>query len=155
MKPSFFDEILAELSDYLSADRMKRVDDGGRYAQAISKAFPTGINRIDWSKVPGAISTSITTGKVPEARRQQLQQFLRDALLSVGVGESETIIWVGDSTEFVLEMSVATLSESIGILCSYPQHAYVIPSDARWCLNYTIEGEIYFGCAPERKPRRR
>ena len=145
MSQSFFDKILAELTSYLASNRLERVDDGGRYAESINQAFPIGINRIDWSKVPSAIFSSVADVREPEARIQKIQQFLRDVLSSIPVGEGDTVIWVGDSTDFVLEMPVATLSECIGILFSYPQHAYVIPPDASWCLCITMEGELCFG----------
>jgi len=47
-----------------------------------------------------------------------------------------------------LAMSIATLSECSGILFSYPQHAYVIPPDASWCVSVTMEDELWFGWAP-------
>jgi len=153
MNQSFFDGILVELAAYLASNRVVRVDDGGRHAEAISQAFPIGINRIDWGKVPSAIFSSVADVKEPEARQQRMRQFLRDAFSSASVGEEDRVVWVGDSTDFVLEMSVVTLSECVGILFSYPQHAYVIPPDASWCLSLTMEGELCFGRTPTKRHR--
>jgi hypothetical protein len=75
-----------------------------------------------------------------------------------GILTGEEVVWVGDSTDFGLCMTAATLLECFPRLFSLPQHSYALPRDGSWCLNYVMEGELFFARAPENavsRPSRR
>jgi hypothetical protein len=66
-----------------------------------------------------------------------------------GVESAAHVVWIGDNTDIALEMSAEALLEFFPVLFSFPQHSYVLPADGAWCLNYVLEGELFFAKAPK------
>ena len=125
----------------------------------IEKRFPAGLNRIAWEKVSSKQYEEIfpvaTGGKKTEeiearlsARRDHVVRWMQ----SEGISASAEIVWVGDSTDFGLCMTVSTMLECFPRLFSLPQHSYALPRNGAWCLNYVMEGELFCAKAPEKKP---
>ena len=44
-------------------------------------------------------------------------------------------------------MTIGTLLECFPEIFALPQHTYVLPETGSWCLNYTMEGQLFFGVA--------
>lgn len=123
----------------------------------VEKRFPAGLNRIAWEKVRSKQHEEVfpvaTGGKKTEdiearlsARRERVRSWLRDESILA----DEEVVWVGDSADFGLCMTVGTLLEWFPRLFSLPQHSYALPRDGSWCLNYVMEGELFFAraCKP-------
>ena len=145
-----------ELGDYFSSGRITKVIDSGPLEEALSKRFPFCLNRVDWNKIPehayrAAESKADDGNESPEAYFERcapiIRSFILDALGSAGAGEQDRLFWLGDATDFALEMRGETLVEVCSILFSYPQHNYIIPQNGAWCISYTMEDELYFGFA--------
>ena len=63
----------------------------------------------------------------------------------VSGGVDEKIVWIGDGCDLRLAMKKETFLDCYPILFASPQHSYVLPLSCDWCLNYTMEGHLYFG----------
>lgn len=116
--------------------------------------YPIGLNRIDWRGVRDHLVYDVLlptggsmTAHEHEKKLAECRGILCDWLKSNSIGLQEQIIWLGDDCNVALHMTIDTLLESYTKLFSWPQHHYVLPPSVEWCLNYTIEGQLYFGKA--------
>ena len=114
--------------------------------------YPLGINRIDWNGVKNVISFDVLPLSNSEigiaAEREKLLSLSNDILnifKTNNIGISEPIIWVGDDTEFSLHMTVGIFLQIFHLLFPTPQHHYIINQAGDWCMNYTMEGQLFFG----------
>ena len=153
-----------ELGEELSSGRLSILRDSGPLFGLLGKRFPIGLNRIAWERVKEKQLIEV----LPEPRQiashelrallAEHQATVRQWLEDEGVSKDARVIWLGDMTDAALEMSRDDLVEFFPVLFSFPQHSYVLPRDGCWCLNYVMEGELFFGRAPEttvNKPSRR
>jgi hypothetical protein len=64
--------------------------------------------------------------------------------------EERVVIAIGDSAmEEAVSLPLGVLRASIRDFLELPQHLYVLPEDASWCLSFTMEGDLAFGHAPK------
>ena len=68
-------------------------------------------------------------------------------LAEYSIGDEDRVIVFGDVSRVALHMSVGTLFDCSEVIFLSPQHVYVIPSSGEWCLNYTMEDQVWFGRA--------
>ena len=122
----------------------------------IEKCFPAGLNRIAWEKIRAKRYEEIfpvaTGGKATdeiEAGLSGRRESVRTWFQNEAIAMHDEIVWTGDNTNFGLCMTVETLLECFPALFSLPQHSYALPRDGSWCLNYVMEGELFFAKAPE------
>lgn len=153
-----FEYLREELESELRSGRVSVAGDPDQFFALLGKRFPVGLNRIAWEKVSNRRSVEV----LPEPRaissdelrtllvpcRDDVQSWLDDVELEE---TGDQVVWIGDSTDAALAMSKSALLEFFPILFSFPQHSYALPRDASWCLNYVMEGELFFGrAAPNR-----
>lgn len=148
--------LLGELELPLRSGVICRINEPGRYAALVNQRFPFVLNRIDWSKIPGYLllpAAPKTNDEMRnpdryfERRATEFHAFINDAAAKHGIGMETPVLFMGDGNSFVLRMAFAALVEYSTRLFSYPQHAYVIPMNGEWCLNYTFEDDLFFGFA--------
>jgi len=151
----FDDDIQELIAAWLASGTIRPFDDGQPVFDTIERQFPIGLNRIAWEKVSSKQREEIfpvaSGGKQPEdverrlgACRERVASWLR----TDGVALDAEIVWVGDNTDGGLSMTVETMLACFPKLFSLPQHAYVLPLDGAWCLNYVMEGELFYARAP-------
>ena len=120
----------------------------------IEKRFPVGINRIAWERVRAKeyaevfpVATGCKKTEEVEERLVLHRNQVRRWVESAEIAADDMVAWVGDSTDIGFRMSVETLLACFPRLFSLPQHSYVLPKDGAWCLNYVMEGELFFAKA--------
>lgn len=151
------EELLDELALWVSTGAiLLRADEG--WWQLLRSKYPAGIGMLDWAAVPGHRSnySAVTHipvegihGSVPVLQHvDEIANFLREFASAANMSASDTIIVLGDGiSQQALEMSFDTLLEVFPVLFSYPEHIYLITTDAQWCFAYTFEFEMHFGRA--------
>lgn len=153
--------MLEEIRGPLEDGIMRRNVDFDLWASRLSKAFPFGLNRIQWERVPNHILL-VPVPRDPEERRNpesyfrrstvRIREFVTKRFADEKIDLNEEIIWLGDSLSFALQLTVNSFLTWCHVLLSYPQHSYSIPKDVSWCLNYTWEDELFFGRAKTLRP---
>ena len=151
---SFADDDAEEILHDLSVWILKGDIDANRENQSlfdlIETKYPIGLNRIDWEYVDGHKFEDvlrITAGQTILFSEQinklgSIRNHLKN-LVSNSINEK--IVWIGDGCDLRLSMKKETFLDCYPILFSSPQHSYVLPLSFDWCLNYTMEGHLYFG----------
>ena len=153
--PDFFDEILHELEVPLRLGDILKDVDGDRYFNDLQRFFPVNMGRIAWDAVVGHRYMRLPRPKGGDSSevyhvkiKPMLINFFNNEANLGTVVENQVVIWIGDSSSFALAMSLSSLRKYSNVLFSYPQHSYVFPITYEWCVNYTMEGEIYYGQRP-------
>ena len=72
---------------------------------------------------------------------------IRGWLSDSSIRQEDRVVAVGDVSNVALHMSIDTLLHCCHVIFLSGQHVYVIPETADWCLNYTMENELWFGRA--------
>lgn len=148
-----FDEDIMEIADVdLKAGVAAIVHHVAPVFQSIERHFPTTGNRISWDELPEVRQADVFPARSGARHAHEVQQQLerqRATLASwfggAGLADQVEATWVGDGTSIGLRLSIGLLLERFPALFSLPQHSYVIPTDGLWCLNYVMEGALYFG----------
>ena len=143
-------EILQQLSGMI-ADGKIVVSQGNQVVfDLMETKFPIGLNRIDWEHVTE--TTFIDVLNLGDGQEigydEQIEKLnvIRKQLGQIIPNVPEDAIkWIGDDCDLILTMDKNTFLSIYPILFSSPQHSYVLSSGCDWCLNYTMEGHLYFG----------
>ena len=151
----FFDFVRERLAREIAAGELRPVTDLEAPIDAINAAYPMGFNRIAWDEI--RTKKQLILPRASEA--QEIEDRLSSTRTEVaswfeeyGIDARQEVVWFGDADEEGLSMSVEALIRWYPVLFSFPQHSYVVPSDASWCFNYLMEGELYLGVAPHARP---
>jgi hypothetical protein len=123
----------------------------------LERRYPIGLNRIDWRGVRNHRVIDVLEMKSGQEvdhgthvrKLQHARGALVELLATAGGGEQADVTWFGDDYDLSLSMQPRTLLECYVTLFATPQHSYVIPDGAEWCLNYTMEGVLYIGRAAD------
>ncbi|MDR2981915.1 MAG: hypothetical protein LBV12_06670 [Puniceicoccales bacterium] len=151
--------LLGELEQPLRSGLIRKTDDLDEGVALVNQRFPFVLNRIDWEKMPEHLLLPAVPKTSDEAhdpdryftrRAPEFRAFIEDITNKHGIAMQTPVLFMGDSVSFVLRMTLAVLTEYSPKLFSYPQHVYVIPERADWCLSYTFEDDFLFGFAPKR-----
>ena len=141
----------------LDAGTIAAIEGAERYFDVIEGKFPVGLNRIDWERHPQARIITVFRDELQERHSDETALALsrvRDVVAgwfaAAEIDLAQSVVWIGDNTDMGLEMSAACLLEVFPKLFSFPQHSYGLPKDGAWCLNYVMEGELFFGIADDR-----
>ena len=144
--------LVKELQKWLLAGRIEVEATNGAHFAMIEKNYPISVNRTDWSKVNhcrvAQFRQSFATQVDIDELRVALGEFretLAVWLNDLGISKSDYVVYVGDDSDIALRMSVETFLECFPIVFEQPQHGYVLPDDGHWCLNYTMESELFLG----------
>ena len=113
-----------------------------------------GLDRIAWDKVATKRSADVLPQPMQvssddlQARLSEHRGRVRRWFAEAGVEPTQPVVWLGDMTDIALQLSSGDLLDLFPVLFSLPQHSYALPPDASWCLNYVMEGELFFAQAP-------
>lgn len=147
-------ELLEELKPWIDVGQVQIERESDKYYKLLGNNYPIGVNRIDWRGVREylafdvfPIDKSVTTGNDKEQLLYKHRNMLLKLFVSNNIKSKDCVVWTGDSTDVSLHMTIETLLELYPLLFSWPQHHYVLPSTGEWCLNYTMEGQLFFGRA--------
>ena len=147
------DDLMRQLKEWVDRGDVSPAHGNQAYFDLLEAKYPIGLNRIDWRGVPShqvvdvlpmedglEISFESHVHKLISSRVA-----LVELLASGSVDASDSVIWIGDGCDLCLHMTVGTFLECYVVLFASSQHSYVIPANAEWCLNYTLEGQLFFG----------
>jgi hypothetical protein len=147
-------ELLQELKLWIDAGQVQVEGGNQKYFDILETQYPIGLNRIDWRGVREHLSFDVfpirkepMAGDETEQRLASCLNMLLEWLKSSGIALQEQVVWVGDVSNISLHTTIETLLELYPLLFSWPQHSYVLPLTGQWCLNYTMEGQLFFGRA--------
>jgi hypothetical protein len=146
--------LLLELQKLIGNGLIVVENDSDRYFTLINSKYPIGSNCIDWGRVKDVQFHSVLPLEKREHNFDERQAALdrsigviRGWLTDKSIGQEAPVIVFGDTSRVALHMSVNTLLDCCLIIFLSPQHVYVIPSSAEWCLNYTMKDQLWFGFA--------
>lgn len=119
----------------------------------IEARFPAGFNRIAWERVSGMQRVAVLDSP-RQITAEELQVLLAmhrcevEAWLSeAGVEPDAELIWIGDNADQGISTKAAVALKQFPLLMSFPQHSYLLSPDAECCVNYVMEGDLFFwGC---------
>jgi hypothetical protein len=144
-------EVTRELQRWIETGEVECDRNSSRYFRVLEQ-YPIGVNRIDWSAVrePRVLDVlpcdrDLTTGAEHEARLLECRETLLHWFAAAGIAGPLRVVWVGDGCDTALRMNVDTLLQLYPSLFSWPQNHYVLPESGAWCLNYSIEGQLFWG----------
>ena len=110
--------------------------------EMIEKNYPISYNRINWSLIPTADHTTINESNLKE----EVADFINKIINKYPGLENEKVVIIGDDLfENGYELPFLLFKELFSTFFEIPQHTYVIFQKSKKCLNYTFEGDIYFG----------
>lgn len=134
------------LSEYLTSGEVEYLNDSTIFFQMLVTNYPIGFYRIDWNQVKNKIEFYIGLN-YPESI-QPIKDCINKIILKCLINDDEFVYVCFDGiTEGAFKMRWNTFKEYAHEILTTPQHTYVIPEDASWCLNYTSENYLYFGYA--------
>jgi hypothetical protein len=147
---SFQSELLADLSTWINNGRIRMHSEDRWLVDAIKRRFPIVAGRIAWENVPNSTRWNAPIPRLdePAARSTRVRNCLKDAALRLGIDDSQNVFAMADSFLTVMfEMPFSVLLETGPLIFELPYHAYVAPRDVAWCINHTMEGDVYAGLA--------
>lgn len=149
-----------DLSNAILEDLKPRIDAGTisvelenqKYFDLLESKYPIGLNRIDWRGVRDHRVVDVfpaegteMSGAEQERELAEYRDVLVDWFNSYGIDSQDPVIWIGTSGNLSLHMTIGSLLECYPIIFTYAQHSYVLPVTGEWCLNYTMEGQLFLG----------
>lgn len=143
-----FDQELRNKVHNVIGETLEVVLDGEKYYELLEKRFPIGLNRIEWTKIDQYRSKEIDFGN-REIAKTEVLNFIFNVVKIADVKEGdEVVVLSDDALNNTYKMKFSVLLDCIDEIFFLPQHTYVLPLDANWCLNYTFENDLYFGFSP-------
>ncbi len=148
-----FHLIQSDLDPQIRSGELIIVPDTGPFFDVLAERFPIGLNRISWEELNKKKHIDVIA-RPREITSDELRSLLsahraliRHWLDSEAIAQNTEVMWIGDDTEVGLKMTRETLLDLFPVLFSFPQHSYALPADGAWCLNYIMEGELFFAAA--------
>lgn len=145
-------QLLQELEAWVDSGSIEILPSTESGFSMIEENYPVSVNRIDWSRVKDHRMAEFRSAREKQIEtdiiRQRLSDFrpqLERWLKELGISSEETVSFIGDDSDITLRMPVAVFLECFPILFEQPQHGYLLPANGKWCLNYTMESELFLG----------
>src|SRR5690606_17430218 len=130
------------LTTLLNEGTVKYIEDSSRFFDKIIAVFPIESYRIDWDRLPHR--EKHIDKNYPECK-EDISKFVTDIFFSEKIDQkSEVFVCFDGYTEGALSMPLSFFILYASEILTYPQHAYIIPENASWCLNYTMEHYLNF-----------
>jgi hypothetical protein len=140
------DDLLEAVDTEISNGWIHVAPDSAEFFSKLGAKFPTLDSRIDWSKIPNAVT------EYSENVEQQLNDFTSFFNKVVDdYGLQGSVIYAGDgATDSAFILSTNLFKTHIKAFLSIPQHHYVVAENFAWVMVFTFEGDMGFGFAPAR-----
>lgn len=138
---AYEEDIREALKGEFESGALKEIGTAEDIFGLIKRAFPIGGSKIDWPRVPGALTC---IEKIKSKRSERFIEFFdrvcaQDQLKGL-------VLYAGDSaTDFALAGSIESMRRALPELIDTPQHHYFVGPNASWCFCFTMEGDINFG----------
>jgi hypothetical protein len=143
MSGYFEDLVRRDLATDLREGSISMVPDEPYYS-GLADAFPLTGSRIDWSRVPNAVTSYEVT-----IDRKEAEAFIDFFNEMVAVNQLDgVVVFLGDQLNFALRLPLEVLRKNLESLVSIPQHCYVLVDNFAWCMVFSFEGDMAFGYRP-------
>lgn len=120
------------------------------YFALLQTRFPTLGSKIDWGRVPGALTERVDVLD-PAAYRRAGATFFEKIRADHDLLDDLDVVVVGDSAvEMAVHVPVRLMRTCLSLFLDLPQHTYLLPRDGAWCASFTMEGDLCFGLAVRR-----
>lgn len=142
-------EYLELIEEEIQSGNIKLEDDD-QYFDMLGNRFPVGGTGIAWSKVPNHQYFNLLElkddtdnyGKMLHESFQKIVSFLDQ-------NEDQEVVIIGDGVlDVAIRVPFRKLIDLHYEVFTLPQHTYILPPDASWCINFTFEHDLFFGIAP-------
>jgi hypothetical protein len=147
MKTSYDIEMERTFADLIESDVIKILD-SEKYFKKLEKNYPIGLNKINWEKIDKKIFEAASRNLLNNKNyiKKKIEQFLNKVVLSCPSISNELITVFGDEAiEQAYQMNFSIFKKYAYKFFCLPQHTYVLTETNLKCINYTFEGELYFG----------
>lgn len=142
------EELLEDLQREHPAPEIAVEPSSDAYFALLQRRFPVRGSKIDWDRVPAA---RVRRADLADSEKyfEEASAFAEEVWSSEQLDPALLVVVVGDSAmKSALSMSLQTLRSCLPGILRMPQHTYVLPPDASWCMVFTMEGDLCFGHAP-------
>jgi hypothetical protein len=147
---SIEDKFVEELSSKLAANNIDILRDvSGPYA-LIEACFPMDSGRLDWSLIAdrGESEVKKVSAFYGVERNEACKLYLREQIAMNDLAGKA--YWINDNIDIVLAGDVRSFEETFDSLLWPPGHIYLLGEKGDWCLNVTLQDDLYFGHAPSK-----
>lgn len=144
-KNYFEAELLDELSEDIASGNIHVLTSADEHFAALSARYPICGSKIAWSRIVGSIERS--------ERRDDFEfdafvDFFNEMIALNGLNGA--VIYIGDGLiNFALDSSIEIFSKKLKEIFSIPQHHYFLAPDYSWCMVFSMEGDMSYGCMPK------
>lgn len=149
-------DVLEAVKHWIGTGQVRIEPESDKHYQLLGSKYPIGVNRIDWRGVREHQAFDVLPHEIEamtadehKKRLAECRNVVLEWFRSSDIELLDWVVWTGDTTNVSLHMTVQTLLELYPHLFSCLQHHYVLPLTGEWCLNYTIEGQLFFGRAED------
>jgi hypothetical protein len=147
LKTIYDKEIEEKLADLIILGRIK-VLKNEKFFELLEENYPIGLNRINWENVEGGISDLIDYKLInnENALQKKIKEFFKKVILAYPKIVNEKVVVFGDEAlNQAYQMNFDLFQKVAMNFFSLPQHTYVLTKISIKCINFTFEGEFYFG----------
>ncbi len=138
--------------------KFRIIEDDTPCIALLRSRFPFGC-RVEWNRVPGAKLLAAPPDRLRfgaggdspfsiEKHADAIREFIRRRATEHDIGADVEVVVLGDGVSFAFVTEIRQIILNCEVLFGYPQHVYVVPQNGDWCLNYTMEDDLYFGVSP-------
>lgn len=145
-------EYLDTIKDEIQRGIIK-IEKDDQYFSILEDMYPVVGSGIAWDEVPDALFLDLEGLKenreVYDAALQKGFAEIIQRIQGLEIDEDQEVVVLGDNIfNVALRIPLKKLSDVYRGIFDLPQHTYILPPDASWCINFTFEHRLYFGKAP-------
>ena len=137
-----FEKFKQRIAEHLQAGTVVLVDDESTN-DLICSSFPFAGSKIDWENVPGAIDEEAGY----ETFVRDCLGFFQRVVSNNDISEEDPVLVMGDNqmNDLAVTTSIRTLGQILEEILDIPQHTYIAAKNGKWCMMFTMEGNMTFG----------
>lgn len=141
MSNTYEEDLLFALKQHGLASVVKVEKNGTSYFSALAQSFPYHGSKIDWSKIQGSVHNHES-----DIKTQQIAFISFFDNISVRYNlNNEDSLYLGDNlTDFCLSAKISEFRKCLPQILSIPQHHYFMAENFKWCLVFSMEGDMDF-----------
>lgn len=111
--------------------------------ELISQRYPFYGTKIHFSQLDGNLHQKAGQDLVSDVKK-----FISEVAEVNKINMETPVIYVGDDlTENCYKTTLENIMKILPLILTFPQHHYIIPNNADWCLFVSFEDELKFGFA--------
>lgn len=145
-------QLVKEMVSWITSGAVTLEQSNDRWFRLLESRFPIGMNRIDWSFVDHIHKVDVFADNLPEyplsirlSAITPLRTTIATWLMGIGFAKDDVVVVVCDVSNLSWTMTIQTFLDCYQVFFSSGQNVYVLPTDARWCVNYSPEDQLFFG----------